>query len=284
MAESKIAILTDSCADVPQEYVARYQMYVVPLLIRYQDGEYRDKIDIRPEQVYARFHEEIPKTSLPGAEEIAAQFQRIVDDGYRQAVIISISSGLSGTANMLRLVAKDFPMLDCRLIDTKNIAIGAGFTAIRAGELIEAGRSLDQLERELLALVSRTKVFFCVSTLEYLKKGGRIGFVTATLGEIFDLKPVITCNADGVYHTVHKARGRKRALKDAVALAVDYVKGHTAYRLAVMHGDAEAEAELLLQTLRGLLPTPQLIVTGQISPALVVHTGPGLVGVGVQCV
>lgn len=282
MADERIALIIDSGTDVPPEYVTRYHMYTLPLLINYRDGSYRDQIDITPEEVYRRFDEEIPTTSLPSPLIMQELFERIIADGYEKAVVVTLSSGLSATHDTVKMIAKQYPALESVIIDTKNIGIGAGFTAIAAGELIEQGVPFDELEERLQQIASDTKIFFSVETLEYLKAGGRIGEVTYLMGSLLDIKPIITCNEKGVYHTVQKARGRKQALNKALALARKMASGFKKYNVAVVHGGAEEEADEILSHIHEHFPLAERVFKGQISPALVVHTGPGLIGIGVQ--
>lgn len=283
MPDEKIAILVDSCTDVPKEYREKYGMYVVPLTIIYKDAQYRDGIDIQPEEVFARFAEEIPSTSLPSPSTVADVFARIKADGYEKIVAVLISSGLSGTYELVRGFGPAPEGLETCYVDTRNIGIGSGFTAIRAGELIAQGLPFAEVCRQVEVAARHTKLFFCVSTLEYLVKGGRIGLVSGMVGTILDLKPVISCNDAGVYYTVAKARGRKKSLDLALEKAVEFAAGAKEYNITVMHGAAKEEADKLLEALKARLPDFGYAVEGQITPALVVHTGPGLIGIGVQC-
>jgi DegV family protein with EDD domain len=113
-------------------------------------------------------------------------------------------------------------------------------------------------------------------------KGGRIGLVAGMLGTMLDLKPVISCNEEGIYYTVAKARGRKKSLELALEKAVEFAADAKKYSITVMHGAAKEEADALLAALKLRLPDYRLAIEGQITPALVVHTGPGLIGIGVQ--
>jgi DegV family protein with EDD domain len=282
MTEEKIAILVDSCSDVPEEYRHKYHMYVAPMTIIYEDAEYRDGVDIRPEDVYARFSQEIPSTSLPTPSVVADAFRQIKSDGYDKVIAIAISSGLSGTYEMIKSFGPAPEGLETCYIDTKDIGIGSGFSAIRAGELIEKGLPFAEVCREVEAASRHTKLFFCVPSLEYLVKGGRIGLVAGMVGTIFDLKPVISCNEDGIYYTVAKTRGRKKSLRLALQKAVEFAAGAEEYNITVMHGAAQQEADELLAAMKAELPDFRIAIEGQITPVLVVHTGPGLVGIGVQ--
>jgi DegV family protein with EDD domain len=282
MVTEKIAILTDSCSDVPKEYRKRYHMYVVPLTIIYRDAEFRDGIDIQPEDVYARFSEQIPSTSLPSPSVVADAFKQIRTDGFDKVIVVAISSGLSGTFQLLHSFGPAPEGLEACYIDTKNIGIGSGFSAIRAGELIEQGLPFSEVCRQVEVAAGQTRLFFCVSTLEYLIKGGRIGRVAGMLGTVLDLKPVISCDEDGIYYTVARARGRKKSLALALDKTVEFAAGAKDYALTVMHGAAPDEARELIAALRERLPDHRFLIEGQITPALIVHTGPGLIGIGIQ--
>ena len=279
---NKIAILIDSGTDVPQEYVEKYGMYMLSLNIQYEDACYRDRVDITPQEVMDRLETEIPKTSLPSPAETQELLKKIYDDGYRQVLAVTISSGLSGTNNMLRLMAEECEEgMDVRVIDTKNIGIGAGVTAIRAAELVAEGKTLDETVEALNAMIPNTKVFFCVDTLKYLQKGGRIGLVTAKVGTLLGIRPIISCNEEGIYYTVQKARGVKAALTGALDQVVKAAEGFKKVRLLVAHAGAEERARLMAEELGKRIKGE--IIFAPVSPALVVHTGPGLLGVGVQC-
>lgn len=280
--KNKVAILVDSGTDVPQELIEKYQMYVIPLKIIYKDRVYTDKVDITPEEIYQRLPQEIPGTSLPDGETITKIFEQIKQDGYEKILAVTISSGLSGTYNIVRLIAQQQEELKAYVLDTKNIGIGAGFSAIQAAKWLEEGMEWSLLIERLNELVKQTKVFFNVATLEYLQKGGRIGLVASILGTALKLNPIISCNDEGIYYTVGKARGRKKSLDRTVSYVKERVGTAKVFNLAVAHGDAKEEATEMMARLKEEFPQAQQIYFGQISPALVVHTGPGLLGVGVQ--
>ncbi|EOS7902630.1 DegV family protein [Enterococcus hirae] len=280
--KNKVAILVDSGTDVPQELIEKYQMYVIPLKIIYKDRVYTDKVDITPEENYQRLPQEIPGTSLPDGETITKIFEQIKQDGYEKILAVTISSGLSGTYNIVRLIAQQQEELEAYVLDTKNIGIGAGFSAIQAAKWLEEGMEWSLLIERLNELVKQTKVFFNVATLEYLQKGGRIGLVASILGTALKLNPIISCNDEGIYYTVGKARGRKKSLDRTVSYVKERVGTAKVFNLAVAHGDAKEEATEMMARLKEEFPQAQQIYFGQISPALVVHTGPGLLGVGVQ--
>lgn len=282
MKKDKIAILVDSGSDVPEKLVKKYNMYVAPLNIIYKDEVYVDGIDIKTEDVYARLEEEIPSTSLPTGKSIQALFDEIKAAGYNKVLAVTISSGLSGTHNSIRMLAKEQEDLEIFVLDTKNISIASGLNAIQAAEYIEEGMDWDNLIKTVSENIGNSKVFFTVATLKYLQKGGRIGLVASILGNRLNLKPIISCNEDGIYYTVSKIIGEKRALNRALNLAVDYIGDSKNYNLGVVHAAAKEQADEIKNKLVSKLPNHKIIIDGQISAALGVHTGPGAIGIVVQ--
>ena len=166
-------------------------------------------------------------------------------------------------------------------MDTKNIGMGAGLVALAVARRLADGATLDDLRRDSERIVESTKVFFCVDTLEYLHKGGRIGNVTYAVGSLLDMRPVITCNEKGVYCTVAKAKGRRQSLKKAMRCAEEAAARYPRCTMAVVNGDAAAEAAEVKHELEQRVHNVDAWYEGQISPVLVVHTGPGLIGIGV---
>ncbi len=282
MNNEKIAILVDSCVDVPRHLVEQYNMYVIPLRIIYKDKEYIDGINITADDVYARLESEIPSTSLPSGNDINNVFAKIKADGYEKVLAFCLSSGLSGTYNSIRIQANDFKGLEIVVIDTKNIAIAAGLNAIAAAESLKEGVDWNTLVENSTNNISKSKVFFCVDTLEYLQKGGRIGLVSSILGSSLNLKPIISCNDDGIYYTAAKVIGRKRSINKIINLALDFAKDANRYNVSIVHGGAENEANKIKETIMPLLPNCNIFTDGQISPVLGVHTGPGTLGIAIQ--
>ena len=278
----KIAILVDSGTDVPPEFVKEHNIFVAPLKIIYKDGEYEDRLDITPQEIYDRLETEIPTTSLPSTERVISLFDRMVEQGYDTVLIITISSGLSGTHNMIRMLAEQYGKLAYHMVDTKNIGIGAGQQAMLAAELIANGEELDSILSKLDTSIRQSRIFFCLDTLEYLAKGGRIGKVSALLGSLLKMRPVITCNPEGIYETVAKVRGSAQALSKAISLAAAEAGKHLRYSIAVAHGSAVEEANRVMEELKRLVPKGVSYIRTDISPALSVHTGPGIIGITVQ--
>ena len=273
----KIALVTDSSCDLPEEILKDYSILTLPLRVIYGDKEYRDNIDITPEEIYKRMPEEIPKTSMASISDAIDVFEKLREKGIKNILSINISSGLSGTFNMIELAKKDFPDLNIVTIDSKTLSIGLGFMVYEAAKMIAEGLKIDEIKDKVLALRERIKIFYCLPILEYLRKGGRINTVAATIGDIVDIKPIISVNEEGKYFSYAKVRGRRRSLDRLVEIAKDVSDGYSV-KMAVMHGYAEKEA-LHIKEILSNLPNVKEMVFGQVGPALGVHTGPGLVGV-----
>lgn len=274
---SKIALITDSSCDLPTDIIEKYSIFTLPLRVIYPEKEYRDNIDITPDEIYSRMPEEIPKTSMASASDAIDVFERIRKEGIRNVLSINISSGLSGTFNMIKLVSKDFPDLNIVAIDSKTLSIGLGLIVYEAAKMISQGLKIEEIKERIISLREKIKIFYCIPILEYLKKGGRINTVAATIGDIMDIKPIISVNEEGKYFSYAKVRGRKRSLDKLVEIAKEISEGHVV-NMAVMHGYAEKEA-LRIKEILSELPNVKEMFFGQIGPALGVHTGPGLVGV-----
>ena len=284
MAPRKIALLTDSCADLPPRIAEENRIHVVPLRIRCNDGEYRDGVDIRSADIYARLKRgELPKTSLPTGEDIAAAFDRIAGLGYDGVIAVMLSSGLSGTYNLVRLMAEERKDLEIKVYDSVSGSLGMGVTMLQLAEDLRGGATWKELTRKRVPqLIQGTFPFFSVDTLEYLQKGGRIGKVTAMAGTMLQIKPVITFASDGQLQSIAKVRGRKQVMDRLVDVAVKACGSHKKYNLAVANGGAPEEMEELREKLKAALPNYDHIWDGEIDSTLSVYIGDGILGTCVQ--
>ncbi len=222
MAPKKIALLTDSCADLAPEAAEENRIHVVPLRIRCADGEYSDGVDIHAADIYARLKRgELPKTSLPAGEDIEAMFDQIKAEGYDGCIAVMLSGGLSGTYNMTRLMAEERKDLEIKVYDSVSGSLGIGIVMLQLAEDIRAGASWRELtHKRVPQLIKNTTPFFSVDTLEDLVKGGRIGKVTAMAGTMLQIKPLITFAPDGQLQSIAKVRGRKQVMDKLVELVV----------------------------------------------------------------
>nr|WP_325184722.1 DegV family protein [uncultured Oscillibacter sp.] len=285
MIPQKIALLTDSCADLSPRLAEENHIYRVPLRILCADGEYSDGVDIFGADIYARLRAgELPQTSLPSGEDIEKTLRRIVMDGYDGVIAVMLSSGLSGTYNLVRLIGEECRgMLPVKVYDSLSGSLGMGMTLLQLAEDIRGGMEWKELtERRVPRLLAGSRPFFSVDTLEYLLKGGRIGKVTATAGTLLQIKPIITFAPDGQLQSVAKVRGRNQVMDKLVAMAVKACGEHRRYNLAVANGGAPEEMEIVRQRLMTALPDYDHIWEGEIDGTLSVYIGDGVLGAAVQ--
>ena len=273
----KVAVITDSACDLPDDILSKYDIRFVPLRLIYSGGEVRDRLEITPEQVYDMLPREIPKSSLPLPADVIALYDQLADDGYTDALHICISSGLSGTYNLIRLLAEDYTRMKIRVIDTKSLSMQEGLIVLNCARMLEKTQELDDVVAYADRLREHSLGMFVIHTLTYLRKGGRIGLVEGALGTMLHLKPVIYVNPNGIYETLTKAIGHIKAVESLVREISTRFR-MTKVQLAVMHGAAPAEGEKLLIRLKGLLDVEESFLL-PISPVLGVHTGTGLLGV-----
>lgn len=274
---NKIAIVTDSSCDLPDDIIKQYGIRFLSLRIIYSDAEYRDRVEISPEEIYDHFEVEIPKSSLPSPDDAIKLFKELEEEGYTHVLVVTISSGLSGTNNMLKIIASEFENMTIEVIDSKSLSLGLGLPVLEAAKELDNSMDFNSMVEKVKTAIERTRGYFVVGTLEYLRKGGRIGKVEGTIGDLLQIKPVISINNEGIYYTYKKVRGRKKSIKELYDIVSEKAKEKW-IRVAVVHGNAFDEAMGLLENIKTLENVKETFF-GQISPVMAVHAGPGLIGV-----
>ncbi|KAJ53141.1 DegV family protein with EDD domain [Clostridium tetanomorphum] len=275
----KIALITDTTADLSEDIIKRYNVNVLPFRIIYKDREYKDKLEISPKEVYRNFEKEVPTSSLPSIQDMEDLFYKLEEQKFTHAIAITLSSGLSGIYNAVKLVSDNHPNINTFVCDSQSISAGEGMIVEECGEMIKNGKSFDEIVNEIPNIKKRINLFFVVGTLEYLKKGGRIGRVSGTIGELLNIKPIISVDAkDGKYYTFDKVRGRKQSINRLIEIIKGILKEKKC-KICVVHGDALEESNKLFETIKTMDNVSEAYLGGEISPVSGVHSGPGLIGV-----
>ena len=277
----KIAIIVDSGSDVSEQLRQGLDIVSLPLRISVDGKDFIDGVDITAAEVFAALETSKVTSSLPTGEDILNAFERLKAEGYTHAIAITISSGLSGTYNVVRNFAQEVDGLTVSVIDTRNISLGSGFLAIRAAENVKKGMSYDAILADIDTYFNRSKVFFTVGTLDYLIRGGRIGMVAGTVANVLNIKPVISCNPEGIYHTVAKVRGYNRVIHKMLETAREFAGDSESYRVILLNANSQQDLDAILKTTKEMFPFAQDVQFSAITPALAIHTGPEAMGIAV---
>lgn len=270
----KIAVITDSGSNLNQAFVEKHtNLQVIPLMIVRDGVQFRDQIDITAEQIYQELDQKIFSTSLPPMSALETAIENVKKDGYTDVLVINISSGLSGTFNAFRLTLHEVKGIEVHQYDTKTLGAGQGYLVELALDLIEAGKTPAEIIQALeKCRFEDSLAIYTINTLKYLKKGGRIGKVEGTIGDLLHIKPVITVNNDGVYVTLSKVIGMQRSLLNMKELMVKKF-GDALVDLTVHYGDDLEKASQLGHMMSKTLNVRNLNISA-LTPVLGIHTGP----------
>ncbi len=283
MNPQKIAILADSCCDIPAKAAAETDLFLVPLRILGPDREFSDGIDIFASDVYRRLSDgETLSTSLPSGADVEQILNDIKAQGYENVIALMLSSGLSGTYNLLRLTSEHYDELKIAVFDSKSGSLGAGMMIFQLLEDIKQGMNWDQLINQRVPhLIQNTFPFFSVDTLEYLQKGGRIGLISAMAGSMLNIKPILTFAEDGQLKNVAKVRGTKQVQQKFID-TLNSIKGCCAhFNLAIANGAAPEQMSELRAQMEESFPGYDHFWEGEIGATLSSYIGPGVLGAAI---
>jgi DegV family protein with EDD domain len=276
---SRIAIVTDSTSDLPPDLVARHGITVVPLNVHFGDEIFRDGVDLSSDAFLRRLASsaELPTTSQPAAGVFEAAFRRLAAD-HDAIVAVLISSKLSGTIDSATIAKEAVAdLIPVEIVDSLSASLSLGFQVIHATELAASGLEAPEIAARLRAETDRYHVVFFADTLEYLRRGGRIGKAQALLGSLLSIKPLLLV-AEGQVVPLERARTRTRAVSGLVEFAKGFPKSH---RLGVLHSTTSEDAEALVMQLEPFAPVSEIVVA-RFGPVILTHLGPGAMGVVIQ--
>ena len=276
MSQQSVAIVTDSTADLPPQLAALRSITVVPLTLNFDGQSLLDGVDIQPDEFYRRLHSVTthPTTSQPSAGRFAEVYSSLLAD-HDAVVSIHISQKLSGTYESARQAAVMTDPKRVHVIDSELVSMSLGLITLAASSLASSGSSAEAIEAKVVDMRSSVQTYFSVATLEFLRRGGRIGRASALLGSVLQVKPVL-CIRDGLVTPLERVRTFDRALNRVVELAREVDRGHGVC-VIVGHADAPADAERIG---RELDPIAETLMIQPLGPVVGAHAGPGVVGVG----
>ncbi|MBV8952119.1 MAG: DegV family protein [Actinobacteria bacterium] len=273
-----VRVVTDSACDLPEDLVEQLGIEIVPLTIRFGNEELVDRKELGTGEFWRRLAQSptLPETSAPSVGAFEEVFRRLVRDGADGIVCINLSSKLSATMQAAQVAAKavadECPV---EVVDSLHVSAGIGTLCIAAARMADAGRDLQTITTEVYDQRDRTKLFGTLDTLEYLRKGGRIGAARALLGSMLSIKPVVEVR-DGVVAEAGKVRTRSKALR----YLAEKLKPGQFENVSVLHGDAP-DIDEFLDLLAPVAPRDEIVVS-QIGPVVGTHTGPRVIGMTYQ--
>jgi DegV family protein with EDD domain len=273
-----IRIVADTLSCISTQTAAEKNIFMLPQIIIFGEDSFRDDTEMNPLQFLQKqaASSEFPKTAAPQPILYAPVYKKIAE-ANDTAIVICPSSTLSGTYRSAKVGAQDFPNADIRIVDTNIIAAGLGAVVFQAAEWVKQGLDADTIIEKIKEMSSHNKVYFVVDTLEFLYRGGRIGAASAFMGSLLDMKPILAFN-DGKTEAIEKQRTKKRAISRMVEIVMSNCPHDSSAHVAIMHGNVEAEAKELSEMLKSKLGIEDVEVLYP-PPAVLVHTGPGMLGV-----
>ncbi len=271
-----IAIITDSTCDIPENLVVKYGIIVVPQYIIWGEAQYRDRVDLTPEEFYQRLEEddEKPTTSQAGVGDFLEAVERAQSEGATEAIILTVSSAMSGTYQMAQGAA-DKADIPVSVIDSKGPTMSLGWQALAAARARDEGANRDAIIKQVSEVRSRLVQIVAMETLEYLQYGGRISNAVKWVGNVLKVKPLVTINHQtGLVEPLGLARTHSSMIKMLYKRFFNEVSSGEGLHIAVLHGGVLEEAQKLADKIREEFSPLELIVniTG---PVLGINTGPG---------
>jgi DegV family protein with EDD domain len=271
-----IRLVTDSSCDLPDEVIAQNRIEVVPLTIRFGEEELVDREELSGDEFWRRLTSGavLPETAAPSVGRFQQAFTRMVSSGADGIVVVAISSKISATLQSATLAAEQFTAgIPVRVIDSELVSAALGLAVITAAETAASGASIEEVEAAARHACERGRIFATPDTLEYLRRGGRIGGAQALMGGLLDVKPLLAFEEGRV-----AAAGRVRSRKKAVAAILEHVAEQQGNidRLAVVHSDPPDLAEFV-QRLAGVYPGHMMMA--RFGPVVGTHIGPNAIGV-----
>ena len=277
-------IFTDSCSDLPKEYIKEKNIKFARLTCTYDDKTYFD--DFGESLSYKKFFDDlrngtIAKTSQPSVDEFYSNFKKIIDSG-KDVLYICVSTGLSGSENSAtiakNMILEEYTEVNIYIVNVLTASLGQGIMVMKAVEMKEEGKSLEEIVEYIEKNKHRLNPFMTVDDLNHLKRGGRLSTAAAMIGTVFSIKPILSIDADGRVISIDKARGRKASLKKLVDLLLERIEEAEKQIIGISHGDCIDEVLKLKDAILSKINVKDVIIN-YTGPAVGTHGGPGNVAI-----
>ena len=275
---SKIAIVTDSTAYIPNDLVQQYLISVAPQVLIWGDEVFEDGVDIQPGEFYTRLKNAkiMPTTSQVSPKAFKDIFDQRLEEGY-QILTILVSEQLSGTLASAIQARELLPGAPIEIVDSRTTAMARGFQVLAAARAAADGATLADCKAIAIKSREHTGVIFAVNTLEFLHRGGRIGGAARLLGTALNMKPILEVTG-GRVEPIQRVRTRSKSLNRLVELVEERIAGRQPVRLATLHANSPEDAKTILKATSEKVNAVETIFS-EVSPVVGTHTGPGTVGI-----
>jgi DegV family protein with EDD domain len=270
-----IKIVTDSTSDLPMDVAEENGIVVIPVFVNMEGKSYRDNVDISRKEFYERLPhcKTLPTTSAPGVDAFIKLYQKLASEGATQIISIHISSSLSNVGNVARLAAEAIPDTPITVFDSGQLSLGLGLMALQAARAAADGAPHDEIVQMLASMVKRTYSFALLDTLDYLRRGGRISFLQHNVAILLAIKPLL------IQYFGEMKMERVRTHQRAVEKLLHMVKElGPMEKIALIHASALDRLDNLRQRLDSGLAALEVPFSGEVTPAIGTHVGPGAVG------
>jgi DegV family protein with EDD domain len=275
---AKVKIVSDSSAYIPHDIVKELEIEILPLTLIWEGKEYRDGVDITPDEFYTRLasSSSMPKTSQVTVHEYQQLFQRLLDEGY-EVLNLGISSEISSSYQSAESALTNFKGRPVEIMDTKLVSMALAFQVITAARAAQAGATLAECKQIALDAYDKIGVYFTVDSLKYLAAGGRINSAKRLLGTALNIKPLLAIR-DGKIELVESVRTKKKAINRMVELVERDINGRKPVRISVFHALEQEAAEILQAELNEKFQVEEGIIS-YVSPVVGAHVGPGTISI-----
>lgn len=269
-----VTVVVDSTSDLMADLRARHGIVAVPLTVSFGDQSYKDDVDLTRAEFLQKLTTSTvtPTTSQPPVTAFVDAFRAVLDAG-NDVVCLTIAQELSGTFNAARLAAESLDSARIRIVDSRTVSIHTGQAALAAARLAATGAGMEAVAETALATLARGQIFVVLETLEYLRRGGRIGKAQALVGSVLSLKPVLTIR-EGVVIPLERVRTWRKAQERMIELVREQAPLES---LALYHVGNQPGAEALAERLSDLIPVSEILI-GDIGSVVTTYAGPGALG------
>jgi len=272
-----IKIVTDSTADLTSEICKKFDIGVVPYYLNYKGKSFKDRLDIKISEYYKRLKNmDIPTTSVPSIGDVLQTYNKVAKKGVK-IISLHVSSKLSGLLNVANSARNTLKNMEIYLFDSLTASGGLGLQVIAAARFAKEGKSIKNILKRLQTIRNKMETFAILDTLEYLKRGGRIGSVETFIGSILNIKPILKV-IDGELKPFSKARSISKAMDKVLENIKEKIEKNKQIEVAIMHTNALERAEKLKRKMLEKFNCRE-IITLLAGPAIATHAGPGGVGI-----